>query len=146
VEFPGGLGPVPITVAAVPMGAGGIAIEPPTTTNLSTRVSIEAGAGVAIAGSIISGSSPKQVLIRGLGASLSNFGIVNPLQDPTLDLHDSTGNRLPLTTIGRPRQVRTKFQSPSSPPIRTNQRSWPLCCLGALPQSCAERTVAVASA
>src|SRR5207249_1869526 len=26
--------------------------------------------------------------------SLSNFGIVNPLQDPTLDLHDSAGNAI----------------------------------------------------
>jgi len=89
----GGLESVPITVASVPGGAGGIAIaiEPPGTTNLSTRVSVQAGDGVAIAGFIISGSSPKQVLIKGLGASLSNFGISNPLQDPTLELHDSTG-------------------------------------------------------
>jgi len=90
----GGLESVPITVASVPGGAGGIAIEPPATTNLSTRVSVQAGDGVAIAGFIISGSSPKQVLIKGLGASLSNFGIVNPLQDPTLELHDSTGNAI----------------------------------------------------
>jgi len=94
VEFPGGMGSVPATIASVPGGAGGIAIEPPVTTNLSTRVSVQSGDGVAIAGFIISGSSPKQVLIRGLGASLSNFGIVNPLQDPTLDLHDSTGNTI----------------------------------------------------
>jgi streptogramin lyase len=82
------------TVAAVPGGAGGIAIEPPATTNLSTRVSVQSGNGIAIAGFIISGSSPKQILIRGLGASLSNFGIVNPLQDPGLDLHDSTGHTI----------------------------------------------------
>jgi hypothetical protein len=94
VEFPDGVGSVPITVASVPGGAGGIAIEPPATTNLSTRVSVQAGDGVAIAGFIISGSSPKQVLIRGLGASLSNFGIVNSLQDPMLELHDSTGNTI----------------------------------------------------
>jgi hypothetical protein len=93
VEIPAN-GAGSITIAAVPGGAGGIAIEPPTTTNLSTRVSVQAGDGVAIAGFIISGSSPKQVLIRGLGASLSNFGVVNPLQDPTLDLHDSTGNTI----------------------------------------------------
>src|SRR5207253_2919207 len=86
--------PTLFTVAAVPGGAGGIAIEPPATTNLSTRVSVQGGNGVAIAGFIISGSSPKQVLIKGLGASLSNFGIVNPLQDPTLDLHDSTGKAI----------------------------------------------------
>src|SRR5438874_13648783 len=57
-----------------------------------------------------------------LGASLSNFGSVNPLQDPTLDPTILPATRLPLTTIGRPRQMRTKFQSPSNPPIRTNQR------------------------
>jgi hypothetical protein len=90
----GGLKPVSTAIASVPGGAGGIAIEPPATTNLSTRVSVQGGNGVAIAGFIISGSSPKQVLIRGLGASLSNFGIVNPLQDPALDLHDSTGNTI----------------------------------------------------
>jgi hypothetical protein len=94
VEFTGGLGPVPATIASVPGGAGGIAIEPPATTNLSTRVTVQRGDGVAIAGFIISGSSPTQVLIKGLGASLSNFGIVNPLQDPALDLHDSTGNAI----------------------------------------------------
>ena len=31
------------------------------------------------------------ILIRGLGPSLSNFGIPNPLADPTLELRDSNG-------------------------------------------------------
>jgi len=94
VEFlsDSGLESVPITVAAVPGGAGGIAIEPPATTNLSTRMSVQAGNGVAIAGFIISGPNPKQVLLRGLGPRLSEFQVTNALQDPTLDLHDSSGN------------------------------------------------------
>ena len=106
------------TVAAVPGGAGGIAIEPPTTTNLSTRVSVQSGNGVAIAGFIISGSSPKQILIRGLGASLSNFGIVNPLQDPTLDLHDSTGHAIATNddwqTATNANQIPVAFQPADS--------------------------------
>jgi streptogramin lyase len=89
-----GLASASITIAAVPGGAGGIAIGPPETTNLSTRVSVQGGNGVAIAGFIIGGSGPKQVLIKGLGTSLSSFGIVNPLQDPTLELHDSAGNTI----------------------------------------------------
>jgi hypothetical protein len=93
VEFPSGLGPSG-TIASVPGGAGGIAIEPPATTNLSTRVSVQSGDGVAIAGFIVSGSTPKRVLIKGLGASLGDFGIVNPLQDPILDLHGSSGNAI----------------------------------------------------
>jgi sugar lactone lactonase YvrE len=96
------------TVASVPGGAGGIAVEPPLATNLSTRVFVQAtngtastngheaalapGSGSAIAGFIISGSSPKQILIRGLGPSLSKLQVANALQDPTLDLHDSNGN------------------------------------------------------
>jgi sugar lactone lactonase YvrE len=96
------------TVAAVPGGAGGIAIEPPLATNLSTRVFVQGsngaaitngqdaalapGSGSAIAGFVISGSSPKQVFVRGLGPSLGDFQIANALQDPTLDLHDSTGD------------------------------------------------------
>jgi hypothetical protein len=96
------------TVASIPKGAGGIAVEPPLATNLSTRVFVQGsngaastngheaalapGSGSAIAGFIISGSSSKQVLIRGLGPSLSEFQVANALQDPTLDLHDSKGN------------------------------------------------------
>jgi hypothetical protein len=95
-------------VASIPKGAGGIAVEPPLATNLSTRVFVQGtsgaastngqeaalapGNGSAIAGFIISGSNPKQVLLRGLGPSLGKFGIANALPDPTLDLYDSGGN------------------------------------------------------
>ncbi|HYT23771.1 MAG TPA: hypothetical protein VEW05_26470 [Candidatus Polarisedimenticolia bacterium] len=107
-----------LTVAAVPGGAGGIAIGLPATTNLSTRVSVQGGNGVAIAGFIISGSSPKQVLIKGLGASLSNFGIANPLQDPTLDLHDSTGKAIATNddwqTATNAAQIPVNFQPADS--------------------------------
>jgi len=47
VSVEGVLDPVPITIASVPGGAGGIAIEPPTTTNLSTRVSVQGTAIIA---------------------------------------------------------------------------------------------------
>ena len=118
VEFPTEAGLVPATIASVPGGAGGIAIEPAGTTNLSTRVSIQDGNGVAIAGFIISGSSPKQVLIKGLGASLSNFGIANPLQDPTLELHDSTGKAIATNddwqTATNAAQIPVNFQPADS--------------------------------
>ena len=55
--------------------------------NISTRLLIEAGNNVAIGGFIISGSNPKQVLIRGLGPSLTEAGVPNALPDPTLELH-----------------------------------------------------------
>jgi FG-GAP-like repeat len=47
VSVEGVLEPVPITVAGVPGGAGGIAIDPPTTTNVSTSVSVQDTAIIA---------------------------------------------------------------------------------------------------
>ena len=43
-----------------------------------------------IAGIIIQGSAPKQVLIRAAGPSLTQFGVPNPLANPRLELHDTT--------------------------------------------------------
>jgi hypothetical protein len=50
---------------------------------------VQTGDNVLIGGFIITGTDPKNVVIRGIGPSLSNFGIANPLQDPTLELHNS---------------------------------------------------------
>ena len=48
-----------------------------------------------IAGFILGGSqNPTHVAIRGIGPSLSQFGINNPLPDPTLELHDGNGTLL----------------------------------------------------
>jgi hypothetical protein len=42
-----------------------------------------------IGGFVIGGTSPKKVLIRGLGPSLTGSGLQNPISDPTLELHDT---------------------------------------------------------
>jgi len=62
--------------------------------NISTRGLVQTGDGVMIAGFIIQGSSPKEVIIRGLGPSLTQRGVVGALQDPTLDLRDAGGVQL----------------------------------------------------
>ena len=63
--------------------------------NLSTRVDIPTvGLGEditsVIGGFIIGGNFGRKILIRALGPSLAQFGL-DPLRDPTLELHDSTG-------------------------------------------------------
>jgi uncharacterized delta-60 repeat protein len=50
--------------------------------NISTRGRVGAGADVLIAGFVITGSAPKQVLIRGVGPGLARFGITDHLADP----------------------------------------------------------------
>ena len=59
--------------------------------NVSTRLVIQTGSKVGIGGFIITGTAPKKVLIRGIGPTLTSFGVANALQDPMLELHDGTG-------------------------------------------------------
>ncbi len=59
--------------------------------NLSTRLRVEPGNGAGIGGFIVTGNDPKVVLIRGIGPSLGQFGVPNPLADPKLELSGSGG-------------------------------------------------------
>ncbi len=67
--------------------------QPPSTIpNISTRVRVRPDTdGSAIAGFIIRGIAPKKLLIRGIGPSLAKDGVPDPLQDPVIEMHDSTG-------------------------------------------------------
>lgn len=59
--------------------------------NISTRMEVLTGDQVAIGGFIINGTGAKRVIIRGIGPSLTNFGVAGALPDPMLELHDSGG-------------------------------------------------------
>lgn len=63
--------------------------SPPTTQsqNISTRLDVGTGTSVGIGGFIITGLDAKEVLIRGLGPSLSSFGVPGVLANPVLELH-----------------------------------------------------------
>jgi hypothetical protein len=60
---------------------------PPTARllNISTRLRVQSGDNVLIGGFIITGTTSKKVMIRGLGPSLNGVGVI--LSDPTLELH-----------------------------------------------------------
>jgi len=57
--------------------------------NISTRMEVRTDEQVLIAGFIIDGTAPKRVLLRAIGPSLSEVGILNPLADPFFELHGS---------------------------------------------------------
>ncbi|MFZ3373976.1 MAG: hypothetical protein WA183_00295 [Chthoniobacterales bacterium] len=59
--------------------------------NISTRAFVQTGDNVVIGGLIITGSGQKSVIVLAIGPSLAQHGITNPLQNPTLELHDHTG-------------------------------------------------------
>jgi hypothetical protein len=60
--------------------------------NLSTRALVGTADNVVIAGFILGNEQgDDRVVVRGLGPSLSAFGVPSPLQDPTLELRDQNG-------------------------------------------------------
>src|SRR5207244_3399077 len=59
--------------------------------NISTRAFVQTGDNVLIGGFIIQGSATKRVIIRAIGPELSQYGVPDPLFNPTLELHDAMG-------------------------------------------------------
>jgi hypothetical protein len=76
---------------AVTMDSNGVSspgLTPSQLLNISTRLKVQTGESVSIAGFIITGNVPKKVIVRGIGPSLDG---VNSLADPVLELHGPTG-------------------------------------------------------
>jgi len=60
--------------------------------NISTRLKVDTGDKLMIAGFIIQGNASKPVLLRGVGPSLAAFGIQGVLLDPVLELRNSNSS------------------------------------------------------
>ena len=60
--------------------------------NLSTRGYVEKGGADVMIGGFIIGADGETVLLRAIGPSLADAGILHPLADPTLSLFDSNGS------------------------------------------------------
>jgi hypothetical protein len=63
--------------------------------NVSARTRVGTGADILIAGFVIQGTAPKQVLIRAVGPTLAAFGVSGTLADPQLALFRQ-GSTTPL--------------------------------------------------
>jgi hypothetical protein len=59
--------------------------------NISTRGFVQTGQDVMIGGFMLGGNANTDVAVRGIGPSLSQFGLTGVLADPTLDLHNGNG-------------------------------------------------------
>lgn len=57
--------------------------------NISSRGFVGTGANVAIPGFVVTGSSPRKLLVRGVGPTLGGFGVANTLADPRITLLDA---------------------------------------------------------
>jgi hypothetical protein len=73
-------------------GSGTVSVGPISTLgNISSRAFVQTGDNVMIGGFIVQGTEPKRVIIRAIGPELTQYGIPNPLFNPTLELHDGAG-------------------------------------------------------
>jgi hypothetical protein len=60
--------------------------------NISTRGFVASGDNVMIAGFIVGdGTEPTRIVLRAIGPELTQRGVSNPLLDPSLEIHDSSG-------------------------------------------------------
>ena len=57
--------------------------------NIATRARVGTGANVLIAGFVVIGPDPKEILIRGIGPSLIDNGIDDPLLKPRLEIYNA---------------------------------------------------------
>ncbi len=63
--------------------------------NLSTRAFVSTGADIVIAGFLLSDNGASdRIVVRGIGPSLTAFGVPDALANPTLELRDNNGSLL----------------------------------------------------
>jgi hypothetical protein len=68
-------------------GTPAVTSTTPRLVNISTRANVAGGEGQLIAGIVITGNSPKKILIRATGPALTAFGVPGALADPLLKLY-----------------------------------------------------------
>ena len=59
---------------------------PSTLVNLSCRAQVGTGANILTAGFVVGGSTPRRLLIRGVGPTLGSLGVTGTMADPKLDI------------------------------------------------------------
>jgi hypothetical protein len=89
--------PTTLRVLNVTTGAVAALPTPPSApskgqlANISTRAFVNNGDNVTIAGFILRGQYPEKMFLRAIGPSLTTVGVPGAMEDPTLELYDSSG-------------------------------------------------------
>jgi hypothetical protein len=96
-------------------------LDPPSGSELaneSVRADVETNDNVLIDGTIIAGVSPRRVLFRALGPSLTSGGspVSGRLNDPVMELHDNNGALLATNDDWRQASNASEIESVLPPP------------------------------
>jgi hypothetical protein len=76
------------------VGTGGTLPGPSRLANISTRGRVASSDETLIAGIIVQGDTPKRIIVRAIGPSLSQFGVAGAVNDPIVTLFDASGNQI----------------------------------------------------
>jgi len=93
--------------------------------NLSARATVNGTSAPLTAGFVIGGTGTKNVLLRGIGPALANYGITTALSKPQLTFYNSS-SQIIATNIGWNNSLNygsTSFQSLASQASATNMNS-----------------------
>jgi hypothetical protein len=82
------LHPMPDTTPAPPLSSAS------RVANISVRARGGVGSEVLILGFVISGSGSKQIVLRGVGPTLKDFGVTNAMTDPAISLRNGHGDAI----------------------------------------------------
>jgi DNA-binding beta-propeller fold protein YncE len=74
--------------------------DPGRLVNLSARSFAGTGSGTLIAGFVLGGSGTMDVLLRGIGPSLSGFGVADPILHPSIELFNGQFPPIPVLIQG----------------------------------------------
>jgi sugar lactone lactonase YvrE len=111
-----------------------VAIEPAShqLLNISTRGFVAGGDHVLIAGFNIGGLGPVgiKVVIRALGPSLADAGIVDPLADPALEVRDASGTLVAFNNNWQDASDAQKVTNTVLQPTNPNESALQLSLLG----------------
>lgn len=83
--------------------------------NVSTRGHVDTGENVMIGGFILGGNESKKIIVRAIGPSLANSGVVKPLNDTVLELHNGNGDAIESNNDWKDKQ-QTEIQNTGIPP------------------------------
>jgi hypothetical protein len=72
--------------------------DPSQLVNISTRAQVGTGANILIAGFVVQGTQPVQVLVRGVGPALTGFGVGGALVSPVLTVFNSANIQIAANT------------------------------------------------
>lgn len=111
-------------LAAVTMAAADPAsLNPAQLINIATRARVQTGDNVLFGGFIVTGTDPKQVLLRAMGPSIKVSGVPVPgrMEDPTLELRNSSGALVTSNNDWKDSPERAQIEETGIPPTEDKE-------------------------